>query len=330
MQKILTPAFLVCSTTLAAQREDITGSMPFFEQALTRYESWLKAEGLGSVLYTDEVRFQASDSNALEMVLILHGTQPDSAIALWYAAKAAYDTDSDSLEHYLYRTYIHTMEVPGEQANLQIYVRNEYGEKVPCFRVWVWQKNGRLIISTKRGTCKDKKLYVSIPPLKTVTTVKGKKKTVTHTRPAAEVFVKVREHLTQTLINDPKYRTKELNDRQPHIVAGMIETGTTLHLTVADLGKVVLTDQNRGIWESWFGVNTIAMERLTFDFTYRTRSKEEGGGYDLSCNINGKFGSGVFKPRASAYMDMQPDFDDYLEAYKNRLQDAFKALLEKP
>jgi hypothetical protein len=42
-QKLTFAIALFYTVALNAQREDITGSMPFFEQALKRYEFWLKA-----------------------------------------------------------------------------------------------------------------------------------------------------------------------------------------------------------------------------------------------------------------------------------------------
>jgi hypothetical protein len=317
--------------SLLAQKEDITGSMPFFQQRAQSYQNWLEAKGLNQVLHVDKVRFKRKDKNELEMLFVLESTNLDSALGLWFTAKRGYDTPGDSLEHYLFRNFIHTMEIPDAQGNIQIYVKDERQQYIPCFHVFAWSESGLIKTLTKIDTCKGagKELRVEVPAMQTIKKVKGKKTTITRTHTSEVVFNTILDYINTKLIEHPRYKTDELNDRTPSIEPGIERTATTLKFTVAGLGKEVLTNQNRSEWQKWVGINTIAMERLTFQFEYRARSASEGGGFVLIGNINGKFGSGIFKPRTSGYIDMQPDFDDYLESYKNNLQEAIEKQLKK-
>lgn len=93
-------------------------------------------------------------------------------------------------------------------------------------------------------------------------------------------------------------------------------------------GKEELTDQTRTFWEKFVRINTIAVERLSFQFDY---FHNQNGGYQLRCSIDGKYGSGVFKPRKSGYLNMENDFDDLFETYKNNFRQALlKYLSTRP
>ena len=49
----------------------------------------------------------------------------------------------------------------------------------------------------------------------------------------------------------------------------------------------------------------------------------------LTGSLTGKFGSGVYKPRTSGYMDMEPDFEeDFLKPYVQRFNNDLKKYLE--
>jgi len=302
----------------AAQRDTLSPSMPFFEQKMPEYQHWLEAKGFDKVLKTERVRLKLdrnhqTDSTEIELFLLFTANNPDTAMAQWTRLKKDFDTDADSLEAILFRTFIHKMEMPETQGNIQIYVRDTMGNYVRNYHIFIWSEDGK-VKSQNVGKSRFKSFEISIP-YKIATTGKGKASKV----PAAKrrspdmVFNLVLQQVQNTLINHPRYR-EELDDRRPKIESDSTRTANTFKFTVADMGKEVLTDQERSIWEPWVGINTIAMERLTFSFEYNPAAD---GGYSLKCVIDGKFGSGVFKPRTSGYMNMEPDFDDFFEKYKN-------------
>ena len=313
------------------QREDLSASMPFFEKKSTEYQRWLDAKGFGKVLKVEKVRLKVDrnrkvDPTELELFLLLNATDVDTAVAKWNRLKKDFDTEADSLEAYLYRTFIHEMEIPDSQGNIQIYVRDKHTNYIKDTHIWIWLENGRIVSEKKIAVTKAKSFEISVP-YSVQQTGKGKASKVPakKRRSADAVFDLVLKHVKTSMLEHPRYRT-EITDRKPRIDNDSVRTATTLKFTVADMGKEVLSDQTRYFWESWVGINTIAMERLTFQFEYVPASD---GGYSLKCTIDGKFGSGVFKPRTTGYMNMEPDFDDFFERYKNDFRQKIQSLLQQ-
>lgn len=305
--------------------------MLFFEKQASEYQRWLDAKGYGAALKVERVRLKVNrngtiDSTELELFLLLRATDADTAIAKWNRMKKDFDTADDSLEAILYRTFVHKMEIPDSQGNIQIYVRNKYASYIKDNHIWIWQENGRIVTEKRVAVTKAKSFEISVPySVKQTGKGKSSKVSASKRRSANEVFDIVLKHVKNLMLEHPKYR-KELNDRKPHIENDSARTATTLKFTVADMGKEVLTDQSRYIWETWVGINTIAMERLYFYFEYIPAAD---GGYSLKCTIDGKFGSGVFKPRTSGYMNMEPDFDDFFEKYKNDFRSKLQTVLQQ-
>ena len=140
------------------------------------------------------------------------------------------------------------------------------------------------------------------------------------------MFDLISNHVKRNILQAPQYNTI-LKDRKP-VVEDSLRAGNHYSFILANLGKEVLSDQTRTVWEKWIGINTVAMERLSFQFNYRPNPD---GSFNLHCSIEGKYGSGVFKPRKSAYMDMEVDFDDFFESYKNKFrQTLIKHLSPQP
>lgn len=333
LKPIFLSILLLSAVTVFAQREDLTLGLPFFEQKTVEYQRWLDAKGLGAVLDVEHVRLKVdrngqTDPTELEMFMLLKSTDADTAMAKWNRLKTDFDTDADSLEAYLFRTYIHMMEIPEVQGNIQIYVRDKYGRYVKGNHIWIWSENGLVVSEKKVAVSKAKSFEISVPyPVDKTGKGKSTKLSTDKRRSANAVFDLILKHVKTAIIEHPRYQ-KELDDRRPRIESDSVRTATTFKFTVADLGREVLTDQNRWVWEKWVGVNTIAMERLSFQFEYIPAAD---GGYSLKCIIDGKFGSGVFKPRTSGYMNMEPDFDDFFEKYKNDFRLTLQRLLqEKP
>ncbi|MEZ4967962.1 MAG: hypothetical protein R2791_22165 [Saprospiraceae bacterium] len=332
MQKIIMSALLLAACLSAsAQRESLASSMPFFEKKAVEYQHWLDMKGFGEVLQVEQVRLKIDrnrnlDSTELELFLLLRSTDVDTAIAKWNRLKKDFDTDADSLEAMLYRAFIHIMEIPDAQGNIQIYVRNRSASYIKDTHIWIWLENGRIATQKKVATMRAKSFEISVPyPVKKTGKSASSKISAARRRSADEVFDLILKHVKTSMLEHARYRS-ELSDRKPHIESDSSRTATMLKFTVADLGKEVLSDQNRYFWESWVGINTIAMERLSFQFEYVPAAD---GGYSLKCIIDGKFGSGVFKPRTSGYMNMEPDFDDFFEKYKNDFRLRIKTLLQK-
>lgn len=316
-----------------AQNEDLSADLPFFEQKAQEYQYWLESKALNQVLGVDHVQFKTNsttgkkDYSELELILLLRTHNVDSAVGQWNSLKKSFDSPADSLEAFLYRNFVHKMEIRPEKGNIQIYIRGKDGQYIPCFYIWIWWENARIITQKQVQACKTKSFEVYIPPYQVSNIGKGQTaKVAIRAQNAQRVFNLISNHIKANILRAPRYKTV-LKDRKP-IVEDSLRAGNHYEVTLANLGKEVLTDQTRSFWEKWVGINTIAMERLSFQFDYLPNP---AGGYQLRCSIDGKYGSGVFKPRKSAYMNMENDFDDFFETYKNTFRQALlKRLSTQP
>jgi hypothetical protein len=329
---------IVHANPLSAQvKQNLAKDFDFFQQKSQEYAEWLNKTGLGKSISVDRVRMRPMpnnwdiDSTELELLLLLRTNDPDSAIGIWQALKKGFDSPEDSLEHYLYRTFVHKMEIPGEQGSIQVHIKDSSGNLELCFYLWIWQEPDALTGSKVHSEyhlkeCKAKSFEITVnsPPVKTT----GKSKTARVTKPrvktADEVFAVIQKYVQDSLIHHPRYRTTECNDRTP-FVEELDRSPQAYTFTVGNLCKEVMTKQSRITWEIWWGYSTIAMERLTFQFEYYPMNN--GNGFTLKCVIEGKYGSGLFKPRTQGYMNMEPDFDDFFETYKNRFRNELQKRL---
>lgn len=326
---VIAGCLFLLTGSLLAQKENLARDFSFFEIKSKEFAIWLDKTGLGKSLEFDAVRMRplrnrrGIDSTELELLLLLRTHNPDSAIGIWEGLKRGFDTPEDSLENYLYRTFIHKMEIPGEQGSIRIYIKDTTGTYNSCFYIFIWQESdtiyGQKILSEYRFRgCRTKSFEITVQPpqVKKAGTGKASKVVRPKIKTANEVFEIIRKYVIDSLLNQHRYHTPDCNDRNPGFNSDSVRNSNSYRFTVKDLCREVLTDQHRSLWEQFWGYNTIAMERLAFQFEYYPIQ----GGFILKCIIEGKYGSGVFKPRASGYMNMEPDFDDFFDSYKNRLR----------
>jgi len=338
MRKILRPLvatcgiFLLFQTFALAQKEDFSENLGFFLEKAQHYQRWLDTTGLGEALRVEKVQFQknrqtgAVNFKELELFLLLRSTDADSAASLWNQAQKDFEKAAGhSLKEELFRVFVHKMEIPAAQGNIQIYVNGPNNQRIPCFFVWVWDKNGYIQDSLRVNACKAHPFEIEMPPIKVKKVSRGKTDYVARSRPAKEVFDIIWTYANQ-LYPRNKYAGSTCDGRYPSILLES-QTETELIFSVSDLCREALTNADLSIWceiakaTGWQSdCNDIKREKLTFTFRY----KENGdGGYRLKCELLGKFGSGVYMPRTTGYMDMSPDLSsferDYAIGFRNAL-----------
>ncbi|MCC6462654.1 MAG: hypothetical protein IT260_19455 [Saprospiraceae bacterium] len=324
-QRLSVLPMLLCSffaPNLLAQPITFTaGDLIFFQQKGTVYQQWLDKTGLGHAIHVTKVRLK-KDSTELELLLHLNSTNLDTAIALWNRAKDDYTLRSGQLlEEKLFQTFTAFMEIPPAQGNVQVYVLDEDGAYIPCFYVGIWEEDGNIRTESKMRDCREKQIDINLKPLPLRKTVKGKSTEVPRKLSSAQVFDSIEAFLKK------KYTRTDCYDRRPELLVEL-RTESTLRISVSDLCRVVLTDEQKSLWcraVELLGMacNDIRRERLEFEFTYLSGSNSLGG------RLVGKFGSGVYRPRKSGYLDMEPDFNDYLDNYHLKFQQELKTYLEK-
>jgi hypothetical protein len=310
------------STSLSAQTIPFTTEdLAFFQQKAAVYQQWLDKTGLGEAIHVTKVRLK-KDSMELELLLHVNATDLDTAMALWNRAKDDYDLiNGQLLEEKLFQTFTAFMEIPPAQGNVQVYVLDEDGAYIPCFYVGIWEEAGNIRTESKMRECKDMPIDINLKPLPLQKMVKGKSTEVQHNLTSAQVFDGIEAFLKK------KYTRTDCYDRRPELLVEL-RTESTLRISISDLCRVVLKDEQKSLWcraveTLGMACNDIRRERLEFEFTYLSGSNSLGG------RLVGKFGSGVYRPRKSGYLDMEPDFNDYLDTYYLKFKQELKTYLEK-
>ena len=253
----------------------------------------------------------------------MNTTDLDTAIALWNRCKDDYHlATNQDFEEKLFRNFASFMEIPPAQGNVQVYVLDGDGAYIPCFYVGIWEESGTIRWESKMRECRDKPLDIQLKPLVFQKTTRGKTTELKKARSSTDVFDRIMAFL------GARYGATDCYDRKPEVEEES-RTETSLHVSVSDLCRVVLTDEKRSLWCDGVEVlgwkcNDVRRERLEFEFNFAPGSDR------ISGKLTGKFGSGVYRPRTSGYMDMEPDFNDYLEEFHRKFQLALKAYLEKP
>lgn len=248
----------------------------------------------------------------LELFLLFKTPNVDTAIAQWDALKHQFAAESGgTLTVELYRKFVHFMEIPPEQGNVQIYVPDKKLDYDRCLHIFLWDENGNVQAEEALNQCKSKSFDVFVDSMKVKKIAKGKSGTVSRKMSESEVFDGIMRFARARYLRD-------VPDRRPEISQERRTTGR-LTFVVEDLCKEVLTDEERSLWcrivEACGGIcNDVTRERLEFEFEYESETGR------LHCDITGKFGSGVYRPRSpNAWMSMEPDFEGYLERYAARL-----------
>lgn len=334
--KLTCITFLCCLPLCTlAQLQDFSNDMPFFQSKAALYQRWLDTTGLGQVLRVEAVRFAKNtrtkkiNTQELELYLLMRDTNVDRAWARWKSAEKNFEQSAGrSLKTELFRTFAHNMEIPLEQGNVQIYFNDAKGKKRPGNFIWVWYENGAIRDSVQSGT-RSQRFEINVPPVKTKKLTKGKTDSFTRVREAGEVFDLVMAFARESFPAN-KYEGSDCAGRHP-VVLEEKRTDNQLVFSVTDLCREALKNSDLSIWckiakaTGWQkDCNDIKRERLEFTFDY---IRNGNAGYRLSCTLVGKFGSGVYVPRTSGYMDMDPDFLSFEKDYAIWFQNLLKSKL---
>lgn len=310
----------------AQEREYLGDDLPFFQKKAELYQHWMETKGLGGLLAVDKVRLQ-KDGRELELFLRLGTSDPDIAAALWEELENGFaeQNPEQTLYDALFHTFARMMEIPPSQGNVQVYIPNEKGAGYsPCFLVWIWQDGGKIEKIREIQNCKSQPLEIPVRLPQAVRVVSNDASVNVAGAGNADVFDRILAYARN------RYEREVCEARFPEVEVER-RTDHTLVFTVSDLCREVLTEERRSLWclavERWWGpCNDMRRERLEFTIHYIPTAE----GYLLSGSLTGKFGSGVYRPRKSGWMDMEPDFEeDFLQPYVRRFQKDLKNYLEE-
>ncbi len=323
MFKTITPLFLLL-LPLFAQAQRITFSddeISFFQERKNTYQRWLDQTGIGKVLQMDQLEM-TKNNTSVGLWLTFKTADPDSAIGMWNQLRRDFSAASGrTMSDELFLKFIQFMEIPAAQGNVQIYLRQSDGTLNRCFFIFLYDDDGVTQTDEKLLDCKAKSFDVTIERLAISNVTKGNTGTITKPLSSEEVFNRIGRYA------HARY-DKNLDGRYPKVEGEKI-SGNLFTFFVEDLSREVLTTEQKSIWcrtMEALGIqcNDITRERLEFDLRYNPDTGQ------LSCELTGKFGSGVYRPREKGWMDMEPDFESDLKKYTTLLGDAIKKYLEKP
>ncbi|MCB0519283.1 MAG: hypothetical protein KDD27_10100 [Saprospiraceae bacterium] len=317
--------FLFASHLLFSQ-DYLGDDLPFFQKKAKLYQEWLEKKGMGDALKMDKVELK-KNGNELELFLSVKTYDPDSAAAIWTALVSSFKAQNpnEELVSALFHTFVRMMEIPPAQGNVQVYFPNgnQYGYN-PCFYVWIWEEDNKVQEESRINNCKSQSLSIAVKPPKVKKVTNETSTPINSREQAREVFDKILKCARQ------RYEVKNCDNRNPRVGEEEI-SDYMLSFTITDLCREVLTEEERSLWcdfvSLWWGpCNDMRRERLEFTFHYVPTDT----GYTLTGSLTGKFGSGVYQPRKSGYMDMEPDFEeDFLKPYVKQFQKDLKQCLER-
>ncbi len=314
---------LFCSSGVLLAQEYLGNDLEFFQKKSQLYDRWLDAKGLGNLMEVERVGFER-EGYELGLILKMKASKVDSAIAVWPALKAffAKEKTGKTFEEILFDTYVRMMEIPAEQGNIQVLYPSADGIGYdPCFKVYIWKENGE--IKHEEVVCKGQELNIQINAAKVKLASTGS--TIILTKSDADaVFDAIIRYARE------RYEGGKFQDQKPK-VQSVNKGDYRLSFVVNNLRREVLTNEKKSLWcefvELWWGeCNDMRRERLEFAFNFIPTQE----GFLLTGNLTGKFGSGIYKPRISGYMDMEPDFEeDFLVPYVEEFQNDLKQYLER-
>jgi hypothetical protein len=300
----------IVPSALSAQSADLSRDVDFFRQQEKVYQRWLDQSGLGRVLkvHTTEV-----DQNKLSLYLAFRYQDLDSIQAGWESLKTAFEvTRPVSLERELFGKMLHFMQVPQEQALVQLYNTYDVTKPELFFRGIYFDAGEGTVKVSENGPKAERILKLSPANLGGMKKVSAERFKATYDK--ATVFRSILSYL------EKRYNEDNCANREPKLT--LLEEDEVLRFEVTDLCREVLTNAaNPLLCELMNNLgrpcNWVRREKLDFVIAYRPLPE----GFELSMQVEGSYGSGRFSevPRGG-YYSMEMEFKPYLENYADRIK----------
>ena len=287
-----------------AKNEDLRESASFFEQQAVIYKNWLKHSGLTQVLAVDQIKVE---SRNIRLLMTFNDQKVEVPVVAWTHLKEDYEKDNPlKLEEFLFFRMVHIMEVCDDQAILEIFNKSQNA----TFYSEIYMKNGELRIES--SILKSVKKNIAIDKIDFIRNKTYSRVRIDTLLPKDKVFDNIINY------SKKKFGIKKCWDRVAKVT--VMERKRLLRLEVKDLCREVLTDEANPLLAQILGkmgydAQWAKREMLNIIIIY---SGSESA-VNLFLEIQGKYGSGFYKPRLSGYIDMEPEFSEYI----NRFTDLF-------
>ncbi|MDX1943595.1 MAG: hypothetical protein SFU99_23715 [Saprospiraceae bacterium] len=307
---------LLAATALHAQIEDLTKDSEFFEKQKIEYQRWLDHSGLGSTLKVHAIEVKPQQ---LSLYLAFPYQDIDSIMVAWRTLKSAFEKERPlTLEQELFYKMVHLMEVRQSLANVQIYDTYDL-RKEPLFSRAIYFKNDSVNVDASNPKSKIREVNIKPDDFSDMRRMSVQSFNQKFNRKM--VYDKIHTYAKQ------KYERKTCDQRNPQL--RLLESDGILRFEIIDLCREVLTDEANPLLckilrKVGYDCNWVKRELLTFTVIQR----ETSTGFQLSIEIDGKYGSGFYENvRRGGYLSMEIDFDDYLERYADQFKEEIRRLL---
>lgn len=283
------------------------------------YQAWLERSELDRVLRVEEVSNSAPDETYLKLGFV---TKDYSRVMVeWEELKRAYAEQSPlPFEEKLFYRAVHLLGVEEEQ--LILIIQDIYDEwEEPCFIRTIKLAGGAINNEATNCLSKIRDIEVSSEELNKVERLSVTEISTEQSRRA------LYDHIIS--FAKKKYSSTDCDARNPEVK--VTQNNHLLRFKVTDLCKEVLIhEENPTVCQvlKRFGYDCNWIKRELLSFTIIQQKTNTG--YRLYCELEGKYGSGIYQEvKDAGYIDMEADFDSYLEDYADRFVVELKAHLLK-
>ena len=312
MRPLLLPILFLalCLSPLTAQ-EDLTLDSAFFHRQKDLYQRWLEHEGLSEALRVENILVEPEQ---LTLYLGFHSTDEDTVYQVWKQLNTIFQEKNPiTLEQHLFYKLVQLMELREDQARVALYSSYDVvNVPDPCFIRGIYFEDGQVRVF--EHNCKSEILEIEVQLSEMVNKSKVVETEFRSSSRRKEVFDKIYDYAAR------RFGALSCEGQSGRVF--LREKDQVLRFEVKDLCKEVITESRASLICQWLPIDCKERrEWLIFTITYFETTK----GFKLSCQIDGKVGSGYFGTVSrGAYYDMEIDFDAYLKDYA----DSFKLELQ--
>jgi len=282
--------------TTQGQSTDLFSDSLFFYEQERNYQSWLNDVGLGEALSTDGIQIY---HNKIALHLKLQTSSADTAYWLFQRiVKDFGDSSPFSMEQTLLYRMISIMEIRPPEALIILRNRTEYGQ-LPSIDYRIFYDPATNIVvmkGTLRSIIRDS---ILLPAFILNTKINQQKQLNT----------------VHDFTNSKLYKLKQkLGEKFVEHFSGKTEPRFVVKLCQNPLICEVMNVKGEVVPTGYFNILD-PNERLVFTVEVRSERK----GLHIVCMIDGKYGSGLFRPRTvKAYRDMVPEYAGELARYSQQ------------
>lgn len=287
-------AYAVAPAQIATEKptESLLADSKFFETtAVSRFEDWLTRSNLSTILAVGDV---ATTDTYVVLRLELLSDDPESAALIWESSQQIFEANSKfSLPYTLHRKMTYYFEVDNKFAVLEIFDSIDPLEE-PCYYVRISYTDE---LGVDESSCRTQTAVARLGEIE----IRDDLSFITQSKSVRMPEISQRRAFLSSIYDQAK---RYFEDRTSEADVRLLELGRKLTFEVRNAKNEVFPP------ESFDFLSPHEYLMITVDFENDTES------LIIRCFIDGKIGSGMFKPRKSVgYREMEPKYAADLQLY---------------